>query len=241
MALIQLDIIGSTNTYAASIADTLNHGDIIRAIAQTRGRGQRGNSWESEPGKNLTFSLMLRPEGIEAAEQFLVSEAVAIGVARVLGRHLPETEVTVKWPNDIYAGDCKICGILIENVINGRMLVRSIAGIGINVNQKEFHSDAPNPVSMFQIEGREFALLPLLDEVVAEILSLLTLPGATLEAEYASRLWRREGMHPFIDRKRDNLRFDASITSVAPSGYLTLTDIDGDSHTFAFKEVEFVL
>ncbi|MCM1162929.1 MAG: biotin--[acetyl-CoA-carboxylase] ligase [Muribaculaceae bacterium] len=241
MALIQLDIIGSTNTYAASVADTLGHGDIVRAIAQTAGRGQRGNSWEAEPGKNLTFSLMLRPEGVEAASQFLISEAVALGVARVLQRHLPDREITVKWPNDIYAGNRKICGILIENVINGRMLVRSIAGIGINVNQREFLSDAPNPVSMYQLAGAEFDLRTILEQTVAEILSLLTLPAETLQREYAATLWRREGMHPYIDRTRSNARFEAQIAGVAPSGHLTLTDSDGLDRTFAFKEVEFVI
>lgn len=241
MALIQLDRIGSTNTYATSVADTLAHGDVVRAVEQTAGRGQRGNSWEAEPGKNLTFSLMLRPDDIEASEQFIVSESVALGVARVLGRHLPGERLSVKWPNDIYAGDRKICGILIENAVSGRKLVRSIAGIGINVNQRQFLSDAPNPVSMLQIAGREFDPLPLLNEVVAEILSLLKSDKSYLRELYSSMLWRGEGEHMFIDHKRGSLRFAASITGVAPSGLLTLTDTEGRQHTYAFKEVSFIM
>ncbi len=238
--VIRLDSTGSTNTHAATVADQLGHGDVVIARSQTAGRGQRGNSWEAEPGLNLTFSLMLRPEGVRADEQFLVSEAVALGVAEVLGRHLPGTEVSVKWPNDIYAGDRKICGILIENVISGTGLVRSIAGIGINVNQRRFLSDAPNPVSMRQIAGRDFDLDTLLDEVTDRILAL-TSDLHALPGPYAARLWRREGVHPFIDHTRGGITFDASITSVSPMGMLTLTDTDGVARQYAFKEISFVI
>lgn len=232
--------VDSTNTYMAAHAGEMAHGHAVRAVAQTAGRGQRGNHWEAEPGLNLTFSLMLHPRGIDAAAQFVISQAVALGVARVAARHLPSAEITVKWPNDIYAGDRKLCGILIENVIAGRSIVRSIAGIGLNVNQKIFRSDAPNPVSMAQIAGHTFGLPTLLDEIVAEILALLSTP-ADLGAEYASRLWRRTGVHPFIDHTRADLPMMASITSVAPSGIITLTDTAGTARHYAFKEISFVI
>lgn len=238
--VIRLDSVNSTNTYAATVADTLGHGDVVTTRSQTAGRGQRGNSWEAEPGRNLTFSLMLRPEGVRADEQFLVSEAVALGVADVLQRHLPAERISVKWPNDIYAGDRKICGILIENVVSGKGLVRSIAGIGINVNQREFISDAPNPVSMLQLAGHEFDLGTLLAEVTEHILELATRLH-TLPGPYAARLWRREGIYPYIDHNRGGIPFSASLTSVSPTGILTLTDTDGISRQYAFKEVSFVL
>ena len=236
--VIRLDSVNSTNTYAATVADTLGHGDVVTTRSQTAGRGQRGNSWEAEPGRNLTFSL--RPEGVRADEQFLVSEAVALGVADVLQSHLPTERISVKWPNDIYAGDRKICGILIENVVSGKGLVRSIAGIGINVNQREFISDAPNPVSMLQLAGHEFDLDTLLAEVTEHILELATRLH-TLPGPYAAHLWRRAGIYPYLDHNRSGLPFSASLTSVSPTGILTLTDTDGISRQYAFKEVSFVL
>lgn len=238
---IWLDEVASTNTYAAQVADTLGHGDVVAARAQSAGRGQRGNSWEAAPGLNLTFSLMLRPQGVEAAGQFRISQAVALGVALTLERAVPGVEIAVKWPNDIYAADRKICGILIENVVTGRLIDRSVAGIGINVNQREFVSDAPNPVSLHMLTGREYDLVPLLERVRRETLRLLEADPSELDAAYMARLWRREGTHPFVDNTRGGITFMASIASVAPSGALTLIDTEGTPRQYYFKEVSFVL
>ncbi|MCH5326133.1 MAG: biotin--[acetyl-CoA-carboxylase] ligase [Duncaniella sp.] len=240
-AITWIDTTTSTNSYLAAVASEHAHGDVIVADTQTDGRGQRGNSWEAAPGLNLTFSMLIIPQGIEAAAQFRISQAVALGVAQVLGRLLPSTSITVKWPNDIYAGDRKICGILIENSVSGRLITRSIAGIGINVNQLKFLSDAPNPVSMRQIAGIEFAREPLLAEVRAEILALLSLSARELDSLYFSRLWRRNGVHPFIDHTCGDRLFFASITSIAPTGHITLSEPSGTSRTFAFKEVGFLI
>lgn len=114
MRVITLDTVGSTNSYVASRAGSLGHGDIVMAVEQTAGRGQRGNSWEAEPGLNLTLSMLLCPSGVEAACQFDISRAVALGTARMLQSLLPEKKVLIKWPNDIYVGDRKIAGILLS-------------------------------------------------------------------------------------------------------------------------------
>lgn len=238
MEVILLPEAGSTNTELAGRADALSHGAVLLTHCQTAGRGQRGNSWEAQPGKNLTFSILLRPEAIEASRQFEISEAVALGVARVLARILPDETVSVKWPNDIYVGDRKICGILIENVVSGRFLSRSIAGIGVNVNQREFRSDAPNPVSLFQLTGREFDLDDLLVEIRDEILSLLDSGGC--HEEFLGRLYRRTGLWPFKDCVR-GVDMQAEIVDVAPSGIITLRDSDGIQREYAFKEVAFVV
>lgn len=161
-------MLDSTSNYLASIADESPHGFVVEAEAQTAGRGQRGNSWESEPRMNILMSVLLRPEGIAPSEQFLISQAVSVAIVRVLRHYLPE--VRIKWPNDIYVGDRKICGILIENSITATKIIHSIVGIGLNVNQREFHSDAPNPVSMFQLTGRNRCTSLLAREVVREIL-----------------------------------------------------------------------
>ena len=157
MALVILPVTASTNSWVAANSDTLAHGDIVMAVEQTAARGQRGNTWEATPGLNLTLSMLLRPEGVEAARQFDISRAVALGTAEML-QELLEQEVLIKWPNDIYVGDRKIAGILIENTLTGRLIDRSIAGIGVNINQEVFHSDAPNPVSVSQLTVRTYDL-----------------------------------------------------------------------------------
>jgi BirA family biotin operon repressor/biotin-[acetyl-CoA-carboxylase] ligase len=175
--LIALDSVPSTSSYLATIADTLPDGTVVVTREQTAGRGQRGNSWEAEPGANLTFSLLLRPEGVKAVEQFAISEAVALGIVTALQAYMPGVDVRIKWPNDIYANGRKICGILIENAILGTEIRRSIAGIGINVNQTVWRSDAPNPVSMAQLTGKTFDLDTLLTDVFRAIYAELSNPN----------------------------------------------------------------
>ena len=128
--------------------DDLPHLYTIRTDFQTAGRGQAGNSWESEEGKNLLFSSLLRYEGIRAADQWRLSMLVAVACWEVLAKYLPKDWLTIKWPNDIYYGDKKLVGILIENSLSGSMVDHTIAGIGVNVNQTEWLSNAPNPMSM---------------------------------------------------------------------------------------------
>ncbi len=237
-----LDSVKSTNSYLAEIADDAPHGTVVAARAQTAGRGQRGNSWEAEPGKNLTFSLLLRPDAVDAVDQFRISEAVSLGVVDALRSevHLPE-RIAVKWPNDIYFDNRKICGILIENSLMGRSIKHSIAGIGINVNQREFRSDAPNPVSLWQITGREIPLAPFLDKVTAAVLSRLDMPSNELHLEYMQALWGRDG-RTYRDTATGEI-FSAKITDVALSGHITLQpDSFGEGpRVYAFKEVAVIL
>lgn len=235
----------STNTLLAKESPNLDHGTAIAARRQTAGKGQRGNSWESEPGKNLTFSLLLRPKAILASHQFELLQSVVISIVKVLRSQLGTEEVYIKWPNDVYYRDRKICGILIENTLSGAGIECSIAGIGINVNQDEFISDAPNPVSMKQISGHDFDLDHLLELFVTQIVSDFdkyekTLNSTQLAARYRFMMWRGEGYWPYIDTATGT-RFEARIAAVAPTGHLTLALTDGRVRTYAFKEVAAVL
>lgn len=243
--LIQwVDQADSTNSLLSSEAASLPHGAVIAARSQTAGRGQRGNSWESAPGLNLTFSMLLRPSVIMAARQFELSMLIALGVCDALTQVSGEVFL-VKWPNDIYHGDRKICGILIENSIDGRRIGRSIVGIGININQAHFVSDAPNPVSLSSISGRTYSLEPLLDDICRIILTrfdeyeIAPDPSALVE-EYRSRLWRGKGHYLWRDEAtgRD---FMAEIANVAPDGILSLRDTSGNLRNYAFKEVHPVM
>ncbi|MDE6394194.1 MAG: biotin--[acetyl-CoA-carboxylase] ligase [Duncaniella sp.] len=242
--IIHLDTVGSTSSYMATLGEDAAHGTAVMAREQTAGRGQRGNSWEAEPGKNITLSLMLRPEGLHPARQFVISQAVSLAIVEMLDRYVER--VSIKWPNDIYVRDRKICGILIENAISGSSITRCIVGIGLNVNQTRFLSDAPNPVSLRQLlPDTEFDVEALaatmVEEIVRRVDRTLAEDGASVAEAYFARLWRREGWHPYHDNLRD-IDIVARIDSVAPAGPLTLTDrADGIAREYAFKEVSFKL
>lgn len=216
---------------------------LIWADNQTNGRGQRGNTWESEPGANLTFSFKVKPRSLRLDNAFALSEAVALAVVETL--HDEGVTATVKWPNDIYVDRRKICGILIENSVGSSGAVNmSVTGVGLNVNQKTFSSDAPNPVSMFGLAGREFDREALLASFCRRFKSFYKLADgseddrAALHARYMSALYRKEGFHPFTDNKGP---FRAKIASIAPDGMMTLEREDGQRSGYYFKEVEFVI
>ena len=149
---IRLEQVESTNTYLLAVAHELPSGTVVYTPCQTAGRGQKGNRWLAEPGMNATFSYLYKHASIVAREQFCISEAAALAVAGVLNE-LTSKPITVKWPNDIYHGDCKICGMLIESSLDGRRVGHSVIGIGINVNQCEFDPYAPNPTSLALVTG----------------------------------------------------------------------------------------
>lgn len=230
----------STNTELARLAaEGAPHGTAVSCHTQTAGRGQRGNTWESAPGQNVTMSVLLRPEGIAPREQFAISEAVALAVADVVDSCLPPSlRAEVKWPNDIYVADRKICGILIEHRISSSSIEHTVCGIGLNVNQERFLSDAPNPVSLFQLTGRRFDVGQI-EEAVARRVVELAADCRKLHHTYMSRLWRREGYHPYAEP--GGPAFDARITDVALTGHLTLERRDGSRATYAFKEVASIL
>ncbi len=227
-ARLTLKLIDSCRSTSSELDRTAPHGFALMAREQTAGRGQRGNSWEAEPGKNITLSVMLRPDNLPALRQFEISEAVALGVADTV-ESLGIEGVAVKWPNDIYVGDRKIAGILIENSIRGANIAYSVAGIGLNVNQTEFRSDAPNPVSIAQLTGRSYDLVELASAMVSRILDRL---GRVNHAEYRRRLWRGTGLWRWTTP--DGNEFEAEIVDVAPDGMLTLS---GCPRPFAFKQL----
>ena len=245
MEYIVLDEVASTNTYCKEHSAEIEAPAAVRGIAQTAGRGQRGNFWEAAPGENLTFSIVWNPEGIAPRDQFAVSEAAALGVCSYLRSR--GIEAKVKWPNDIYVGDRKICGILIEHSIIGMDLQRSVIGVGINVNQEEFKSDAPNPVSMRQLTGSRYDLEKELAAAVGEISALLesasVLEGREeIHSSFLASLWRGDGKaYPFRDRSTGKI-YQGRIEDVEAAGYLIVRDAaTGVKNRYAFKEVEFIL
>ncbi len=233
-----LDECASTNLEARDAKYT--HGDAIIAIRQTSGRGQRGTKWESRAGENLTFSLVLEPLFLPAARQFLLSEAVALSVADMLATY--GIDARIKWPNDIYAGNRKLCGILLEHDLRDGNLSRTIAGIGINVNQTEFPEWIPNPTSMALETGSTFDI----HDVFATFSEMFEARYSTLaegrqesiEDDYRSLLYRLDEPHRFSIPACGEV--EGTIRSVEPSGRL-LVEIDGEMQGFLFKEIEYIL
>ncbi|MDR1090524.1 MAG: biotin--[acetyl-CoA-carboxylase] ligase, partial [Prevotella sp.] len=168
--IIHVKECGSTNNALSEInkKKPQEENTILWSDFQSAGKGQRGNKWESEKGKNLLFSILLYPE-IKANEQFIISQVVSLAVAGCLLNYTED--ITIKWPNDIYWKEKKICGILVGNVLEGDYIKQSIAGIGININQTLFVSDAPNPVSLKQITGEKYNIFEILDKVRVNILN----------------------------------------------------------------------
>ena len=209
------------------------HDVVVLADYQTAGRGCGSNTWESERGKNLLFSMLVHPEGVRAAAQFHISMAVSLAICDALEQYIGD--LSIKWPNDIYWRNGKLGGILIENRLQGGVIRDSIIGVGLNVNQQRFHSNAPNPVSLWQICGQETDRMQLLDDILARFDASLV---ADLKAQYVSRLYRRKGFHPYADKEG---AFMAEFVDVESDGHLLLLDEYGRQRRYAFKEVTFVL
>lgn len=217
------------------------HGDVIWAERQTAGRGQRGHTWSSPKGENLTFSLVLEPRFLPVGEQFLLSEAVTLALVDTFGRF--GIDARIKWTNDIYAGDRKLVGILIEHSYAGPTLARSIAGIGINVNQTAFDPALPNPVSMAVAAGRTFEREAVLEAFLAAMErrygQLERGDAEALQADYRARMYRLGEMHPF--RFPDGTPTRGAIRGVRPTGELILEHDDGSVCEYLYRQIEFVI
>ena len=228
--IIHIDETDSTNRW---LRENGNGEMVVVADHQTAGRGCGSNSWESERGKNLTFSVLIHPDRISARRQFHISMAVSLAVCEALGQHIGD--LSIKWPNDIYWRNGKICGILIENQLQGDVIKTSIIGIGLNVNQQVFKSDAPNPVSLWQITGQETDRQKLLDDILRCLGHHLY---QNVRQQYLQMLYRRKGFHPYTDKEG---AFMAEIVDVEDDGHLLLLDDSGQRRRYAFKEVQFVV
>lgn len=213
---------------------------VVSTAYQDAGRGQQGNSWESEKSKNLLFSVYLASYFIPVKAQFIISQIASLSVAESLARF---TEgVSIKWPNDIYWNQKKICGMLIEHNLSGLMLSQSIIGIGLNINQDHFVSDAPNPISLKNIIGKDLDC----DEILNDILNRLANYYSQLKRgefeeivqRYHCSLFRKDGYHQYKDKTGC---FLARIVRVESDGCFVLSTKDNEERGYLFKEVQVVL
>jgi BirA family biotin operon repressor/biotin-[acetyl-CoA-carboxylase] ligase len=236
--------IDSTNRYAMEYLEQhdLPDGSLILAVDQFSGKGMQDNSWESEPGKNLTFSIVLYTDFLPSARQFMLNKVFSLALRDFAFSLLNSGDIMVKWPNDLYIGLRKAAGMLIQNTILGNELVRSVVGIGININQDVFRSGAPNPVSFLQVTGREYdldrCLIDLCGFMDDRYRQLREDRFEEIDRDYLSGLLHLGEYHPYDINKR---RIEARITGVDEFGRLILETRDRKMIVADQKEVEFVL
>jgi len=237
--LIELQQVDSTNNYATALAHAgrATHGTAVLAKAQTAGKGQRHKGWQAQPGANITLSLILRPEGLQLAQAFTFSMAVALGVQRFFSRYAG-AETFVKWPNDLFWRDRKAGGILIENILSGSEWKWAIAGLGININQTAFGPLADRAVSLLMITGKKWPIPDLVsalfDSVGAALEELQQDPAAIIAA-YHDVLYARGQC---VKLRKDSRVFEVEVIGVTPEGALRVRH--GIEEQYQVGEVEWV-
>ena len=239
----------STNAYLLEMAEDERVGTVVVAHEQTAGKGMGANSWESEPGMNLTFSMGVDMSFMKAADQFLLSQAVPLGLLDVLGPMLKARDVatrsealTVKWPNDLYFGSRKLCGILINSTIHGMDMGVSVIGIGLNVNQMQFQDWPTHPISMRMVLGEEVALEPLMHRLVEAIelrIGQLRSPQGIeiIKKAYLDGLYR---YHTWADYEVNGKKTRLFITGIDQFGRLETLDESGAKFVYDIKEIKFI-
>ena len=241
---IELQTVGSTNLYAEQLLSThkVREGTVIFAHEQTSGKGQGSNSWESEPGKNATFSLVLFPVFLPPGEQFMLSKSITLGILDFLGGFALQQELSVKWPNDVQVGNRKIAGILIHNAVCGSVYESCIAGIGVNINQETFSRDLPGAVSLKQLTGMNFPVRDAVDNIVAAIdvryQQLRTGFTELLDRQYRDRL---AGVDEWREYSVDKKLIKGRIVGVDDSGMLVVEMENGALRHFHHGEIGLIL
>jgi BirA family biotin operon repressor/biotin-[acetyl-CoA-carboxylase] ligase len=221
---IRLDSVNSTNNYTATLINgNAAEGTVVITHEQTAGRGQRGNLWISEPGKNLTCTYLLRPKFLRISDQFILNKAIALAAAKAIQQFIPSNDVHIKWPNDIFLQNKKVAGILVETSMQGGHIVSCLAGIGINVNQQQFQAESGNPISICEVLETELKLDDVLNALSEnlEVLYLQLKAGKfeNIDLSYNNLLWKKGETHTFY---RDGIPFTAEVKCVDEQGCLHL-------------------
>ncbi|MBK6267181.1 biotin--[acetyl-CoA-carboxylase] ligase [Marivirga sp. S37H4] len=240
--LISLPSCHSTNEFLAELAvkDTLFEGAVVITENQTKGKGQRGNSWYSEPGKNLTFSVYLRPKFLKPSQQFDLNRIVSLALYDLLKKMCPMAKVYIKWPNDLYVNKKKITGILIENNINQHSIIQSIVGIGLNVNQTDKLLETATSIK--EISNVEYELNKVLSDVIMAIehyyLMLRSNDARLIRQLYEEKLYKKDVVAYYEDK---NGKFNGVIRGTEADGVLKIEDESGALRRYQFKEIHFLL
>ena len=239
-----LETVDSTNKLAIDLINKngLAEGTVIWADEQTDGRGHANNFWESEKGKNLTLSIVLKPGFIEPKAQFAITQLISVAIRNVIIQYIQNQSVKIKWPNDVYINHKKVAGILIQNILKGNEIDYSVIGIGLNINQDAFLSDAPNPGSLAHFTQTAVVLEDVLTKLLIEISTIYSgfrskTHLENLHKNYIDGLYRYKQTGSFREGK--NI-FTATLIGIGEYGKLKLKTEDDKILLFDFKEVEFV-
>lgn len=242
--ILKFDQLDSTNETANELVNKkeVKEGTVILSEFQRQGKGQQGNYWESEAGKNLTISIILYPAFLPPEKQFMLTKVVSLAVQEFIQLIIPEADVKIKWPNDIYVRNRKVAGILINNAIQGNKLTYTVVGIGVNINQTQFMSNAPNPVSFYQISGIHHDM-EYCQEVLYKTLNkwYATLKNQNfklIDTNYINSLYQFGVFKKYVILKKN---INAKIVGVSSYGKLLLENIHQKTFECDLKEVEFVI
>lgn len=237
MTIVKLDSVESTNKYCEAL-DLAQVEDFTCywALEQTSGIGQRGNHWEAESGKNLTFSLVLHPTFLPAERQFKLTQALSLALIDFLSPFTFHLSPSIKWPNDIYISGHKICGTLVSTRLQGTQIASAVCGIGLNINQVIFPDWVPHPTSLALLTGKDYKLDQLLEVLLGCIKKryLELQSGQNLEPEYLEHLMNL-GIPTHYIYIGENII--ATITGIDPYGHLLLTTADGRRLCCGMKEI----
>ncbi len=242
---IHLDCVSSTSTYLKEIVakcpieqrqELFPPYFVVSASRQEQGRGRQQKTWESEPDKNLLFSVLLYPQ-IQPSRQFHVCRQVSVAVAEFVKETFSIKNVYIKWPNDIYINDKKLVGILIEHFLNQEIINYSIVGIGININQTSFSAILPNPTSICLETGKTYSVEFCLEKVMDKIKQMIECPVGLLEKQYINYLYKYDVFSNYIIPKTSQEPLLLKITGVDEMGLLQLEDKDNRLYSCAFNEV----
>ena len=242
MKIINIDECISTNSYLKDFISQKDDGEsyVIKTDFQSVGKGQGSNIWESETAKNLMFSFNSINHGLEAVNQFYITAIVSCSVCDIISEYLPNNDVKIKWPNDIYIGNKKVAGILIENDVLNNEIVESIIGIGININQEVFKSDAPNPISLINILKKEIDLNEVLNIFINKFDKNYNLlkddEYNKIREDYLKKLFRINEEHLFII---DDTQVKGMIVGIDEYGFLQI-EINENIKSFDIKEVKYI-
>ena len=240
---LHLTSIESTNAFLLEKAETQNVVNyVVYADYQSHGKGMGNNTWESEPLKNLTFSMALDTAFIDVANQFQISQTVAVALHRCLSEYVDTDGLQVKWPNDILFENRKLAGVLISNILKDNNMSLSVIGIGLNVNQTRFMDWPTNPVSMKMITGMDYDLKSVLDDIVdkimSEVESLKSGYYQQINEYYLSKLYRYRQWGSYLVGNDEKRLFMKGLDKF---GRILLCDSDSVEYAFDVKQIKFLM
>ena len=233
----------STNNVLLRHVGDYDNLSVVAAVNQTAGRGQRGNRWVSAPGDNLTFSLLLKPHCFPAREVMAITCLATLAVRETLREE--GVPAVIKWPNDLYVGKRKICGMLVENGLEGGDIAWSVVGIGINLNQTAFPGEVLNPTSLKRLTGQSYELVPFLEKICNHLERRLpeldSQEGRNgLREAYEEDLFQKDSPASYRELATGE-EFTGFIRGITPEGLLRIEKAGGPEQTFGFKEISYIL